>query len=97
MHFKRIIFLHPFFLAIFTAFSISFNFAIPKDIIIGFLVLATIFINLRSVFSNDAILNIGGLKFFKKFTAVSSKGELKQIILFFFASANIFLCHDQGV
>ena len=71
----------PILLQTFTASSISFNSAIPVDIIMGFPFDATYSINGISVISKEGILYAGAFKLSKKSTAVLSKGEQKQIKL----------------
>ena len=70
--------------------------AIPVEIIIGFLLLATYLIKGISVISNEAILYIGVFNFSNKSAALLSKGEEKQIMPISFAKLYIGLCQSQG-
>jgi len=69
----------------FKAFFISSIVETPVEIIIGFLVVAIFFINLKSFVSNDAILYKLTFKFSKKSTALSLNGDENKIFFLFFA------------
>ena len=57
----------------------------PVEIIMGFPVWATYFINGRSIASNEAILYAGAFKSSNKSTAVLSNGELNIVMPIFLA------------
>ena len=70
----------------------------PVEIIIGFWVLATSLIKLKSVISKEDILYKFGLCFFKKMKRPNTKWRTKKFyIMFFFAILNASLCHLNGV
>ena len=69
----------------------------PVDIKIGLPVLATSFINGISTSSNEAILYAGALRPSNSSTAVSSKGDEKQVIPISFANKKSSLCQSYGV
>ena len=74
--------------------KISLILAMPVDMRIGFPFFTIYFMRGKSHNSNEAILYAGDSSFYRRSTAVSSKGEVKIVISIFFAYSNNSSCHS---